>query len=88
MTFLQLQVTLPDDALAVTQCRFQIAPWQWQAKLKNCALAVASDAPKSHPGCCQEFYRISPLQWPMLLPNFVLAVANDTPEQHLGGGRE
>ena len=80
MTFLQLPVALPDDTLAVTKYRFQIAPWQWHAELQNCALAITRDAPKSHSGCGQECYRMSPWQWPMLLPNLVLAVANDTPE--------
>lgn len=85
MTSVQWQVMLPDEALAVAKCRFQIAHLQWQAAVCKCALAVASDAPKSRTGSAQERSPMSQWLWQMILQNVVLAVANDTPEQRLCG---
>ena len=90
MTFSQLQVMLHDDALALTQCRFQIAPWQCKqicrtalwllpVVLQTRTPAVARNATECRVCNDQCFCRMLFWWLPMTLPNSSLAVVAHDP---------
>ena len=46
------------------QGRSRKAPWRWPMVLRNCALAVATDAPEWRSGGTKLFPRLVRWQWP------------------------